>query len=117
VATTRTVQSASLTAVAPGPFTADATGDKFAMPLSGPVFLRIINGGGSSITCTIDDPNSATPDSASAFNPDVVVTVAAGQSRVVKIAASNAERFTNAADSLVALAWSAVTSVTFELWQ
>jgi len=116
VPTTRTVQTGSLTAVAPGAFTADATGDKFAMPASGPVFLRIINGGGSSITCTIDDPNSVAPENATTYNPDVVITVPNGTTRVVKI--TDSRRFPNAADSsLVSLTWSAVTSVTFELWQ
>ncbi len=114
--TTRTVQTASLTPVAPGPFTADATGDKFAMPTTGgPVYLRVSNGSGGSITCTIDDPNSPSPTGASAFNPDVAFAVPATSSRVVKIDSS--ARFANAADNLVALAWSAVTSVTFELWQ
>lgn len=114
--TTRTVQTASLTPVAPGAFTADATGDKFAMPASGgPVYLRITNGSGSSITCTIDDPNSVTPTGATSFNPDVAVAVPAGASRVVKV--GDPTRFTNASDSLVALAWSAAASVTFELWQ
>lgn len=112
---TRTVQTASLTAVAPGPFSADVAGDKFAIPLTGPVHLRIINGSGASITCTIDDPNSASPSGATSFNPDVVITVPASSTRVVKI--DDRQRFTNSADSLVALAWSAVTSVTFELWQ
>lgn len=115
MATTRTVQTASLTATAPGAFSADATGDKFAIPTSGPVYLRIINGSGSSITCTIDDPNSGAPTGASTFNPDVAIAVPATSTRVVKL--DDRVRFTNSADQLVSLAWSSVTSVTFELWQ
>lgn len=113
--TTRTVQTASMTAAAPTVFTADATGDKFAIG-SGPVFMRISNANGSSQTCTVDDPNSVTPEGATAWNPDVVITIPNATTRVVKI--SDGRRFGNAADSgLVSLAWSAATGMTFELYQ
>jgi hypothetical protein len=115
VPTTRTVQTPSLAAAAPTVFTADATGDKFRIPDNGPVFLEIINGGGSSITATLDDPNSVTPEGAQSWNPDVQWTVPNGASRVVKIA--DARRFNNnAVDGLASIAWSAVTSVTFKLY-
>ena len=114
MATTRTVQTPSLTAAAPTVFTADGTGDKFLMPGSDAVILRITNGGGSSITATIDDPNTVTPEAAQSFNADVQITVPNGTSRVVKITGS---RFNNSSDGgLVSITWSSATSVTFELY-
>lgn len=115
MATTRTVQTASLTPVAPGPFTADGTGDKFALPAAGPLFMRIINGAGASITATIADQSSVTPEGASAFTPNVAVAVPAGSSRVIKL--TDYRRFTSTTDGLVSVTWSSATSVTFELWQ
>lgn len=112
--TTRTVQTPSLTAAAPTVFTADGTGDKFRIPDSG-CFMRITNGGGASITATLDDPTSVSPEGAQSWNPDVQWTVPNGTSRVVRIA--DAKRFNNAAvDGLASVAWSSATSVTFELY-
>ncbi len=112
--TTRTVQTPSLTAAAPTQFNADATGDTFRIPESG-CTLRLTNGGGASITATLDDPTSQSPEGAQSWNPDVQWTVPNGASRVVKI--SDAKRFNNAAvDGLASVTWSAVTSVTFELY-
>jgi hypothetical protein len=114
LATTRTPQILSLTAAAPTVITPDAAGEKFAIPTTG-VYLRIINGSGSSITATLTDYASVTPEAASAFTPNVAITVGAGATRQVQI--TDARRFTNPADGLASLAWSAVTSVTFELAQ
>ena len=114
MATTVTVQVPSLTAAAPTVTTADATGNNFAPIGSGPHYLRITNGSGGSITCTIDDVNSVGPDGATSFNADVVATVPAGTTRLVKMGALG--RFTSGTTGLVALAWSAATSVTFELF-
>ncbi len=112
--TTRTVQALSLAVTTPTAFSADATGDKFRVPDTGCI-LRITNGGGASITATLDDPNSVTPEAAQSWNPDVQWTVPAGATRTVKI--SDARRFNNyAVDGLAAVAWSSVSSVTCELY-
>lgn len=46
-------------------------------------FIHIKNGGGAPITLTVDDPNSKTPDGATAWNPDLAVTVANATERMV----------------------------------
>ncbi len=114
MATTRTVQTLSLAVTTPTAFTADATGDKFAIG-STPVFVRISNGSGGSITATLDDPNTLTPEAAQTFNPDVQFVVPAGASRVVKV--SDGRRFNAVADGLATLTYSSATSVTVELTQ
>lgn len=46
-------------------------------------FIHVKNGGGSSITLTVDDPNSKSPDGATAWNPDLAVTVANASERMI----------------------------------
>lgn len=111
---TRTVQTLSLAVTTPTAVAADATGDKFAIG-SSPVFVRIINGSGASITATLDDPNTLTPEGAQTFNPDVQFVVPAAGSRIVKI--SDGRRFTSPTDGLATLTWSAAASVTVEYTQ
>lgn len=69
----------------------------------------VTNGGGSSINVTIDDPGSTSPANATAFNPDVVVAVPNGQTRLIGPFPVN--RF-NDANGLVAVSYSGVTTVT-----
>jgi hypothetical protein len=113
MATDVAVQTLSLAATTPTALSADAAGNTFTPVGGGPHFLRVIYGSGGSITATIDDPNTVTPEGASAFNPDVPIVVASG-SRIVKI--SNPSRFAATATGKVSIAWSSATSVTFELY-
>jgi len=78
-------------------------GDKIAP--DGRTFLHVKNGGGSSITVTIDVPGTTYGQN----NPDVPVTVPnAGERMIGPIPPEIA----NPSDGLVAIAYSAVTSVT-----
>lgn len=89
---------------------AAAAGDSFSN--NGKTMVRVTNGGGSPITVTFDDPNSSLAG-ATAFNPDVGVTVTNGQSRI--IGPFVPARF-NDTNGRVQLAWSATTSVTWEAY-
>jgi hypothetical protein len=95
--------------VAPTANTA-ASGDKL-LDAGDRRWLRVINGGGSSITVTITPPGLTGYGEA---NPDKVITVPNGASRSFLVPAAYADP----SDSYkVALAWSATTSVTFEYWR
>jgi hypothetical protein len=77
----------------------------------GRVVLIVKNTSGSPINCTVDDGNSQTPVGASAFNPDVVVSVPAttGERWIGPLPPS---RF-NDANGDVNLAFSATSGVTW----
>jgi hypothetical protein len=95
--------------VAPVPHNA-ASGDKL-LDAGDRRWLRIINGSGSSITCTVSPPGLTGYGEA---NPDKVITVPTTASRSCLIPAAYADP----SDSYkVALTWSATTSVTFEYWR
>lgn len=113
MATDVAVQTLSLAATTPTARTADAAGNTFTPPPSGPVNIRIVNGSGGSITCTVDDPTTGTPEAATQFNPDAALVVPASGTRAFKIA--NPARFTDPTTGKITLAWSSATSVTFEL--
>lgn len=72
-------------------------------------WLHVKNGSASSITVTIDDPTSATPTAATAFNPDAAITVAAGAERIIGPISA---RFGAPATGLASVTYSAVTTVT-----
>ena len=91
------------------PVAASAGGDKVAPNDRG--FLDVNNGGGSPITVTVDVPGNTKFGQAA---PDVAVTIAAGARR--RIGPFPAE-LANPSDGLVAIAYSAVTSVTVEALQ
>lgn len=114
MATTRTVQLPSLSATTPTLFAADAAGDNFTPPGSNPVFLWIVNGSGSSVTATVDDPTSVTPEAATQWNPDAACVIPAGGTRLFKLGA--VARFTDPTTGKVTISWSAVTSVTAALF-
>jgi hypothetical protein len=88
---------------------AAAAGDSFSN--NGKVLIRVINGDVAAKTVTFDDPGSTSPTGASAFNPDVAVTVNAGTDKV--IGPFPTARF-NDANGRVQMSWSATTSVTWE---
>ena len=78
---TYTPQAASLAGIVPT-YNAAALSDVLQQN-NGRVYIHVKNGGGSSLNVTIDDPNSQTPVSATAFNPDVVVAVANGEEKII----------------------------------
>lgn len=92
-----------------GAVAANAGGDRFNPGSNRPVFLYVKNGGGAPITVTIDDPTSVTPPSATQFNPDVPVTVANANNKVIPI--RNPERFRDA-NGWINITYSGVTTVT-----
>lgn len=103
-----------LNPVAPGlPITpvanaSDVTGN-YIVP-DGDVVLRITNGSASSITFTLDDPTTPTPEGAGAINPDAVFTIAASAVRYVVLNARRRRRFTNPTNGRIS--WTVVTAAT-----
>ncbi len=78
-------------------------------------FLFFVNnGGGASITVTVDDPNSQSPVAATAFNPDPAITVVNATARSILLVTS---RVLNVATGLINIAYSAVTSVTVAVYR
>jgi hypothetical protein len=74
-----TKQKLTLAGVAPTYTAANAGGDSFVNDQAdgSRTFLHVKNTGGSPITVTLDDPNSKTPEGATAWNPDLAVSVPA----------------------------------------
>lgn len=102
-----TVQDAAISGLAESLVAAAGGGDSFDN--NGNCLLEVVNGGGGSINVTIDDPNSPNPGSASAFNPDVVIAVPNGTTRL--IGPFPPFRF-NDVNGRVQVAYSGVTTVT-----
>jgi hypothetical protein len=90
----------------PAPVAAAAGGDRVQPGAT--TFLRVINGGGGSITVTVD---SVAPCSMG-FDHDLSVAVAAGVTK--DIGPLPASRFAATSDGLVAITYSGVTTVTVE---
>jgi hypothetical protein len=84
-----------------------ASGDKLTDP-GDRRWLRVTNGGGSSINLTITPPGTTGYNVA---NPAKVIAIANGASKLIPVLASYGDP---ADGGKVALAWSATTSVTFE---
>lgn len=101
------VQDASILGLGETLVAAAGGGDTFSN--NGQCVLEVVNGGGAPINVTIDDLGSPSPQGASQFNPDVVVVVGAGATKI--IGPFPPFRF-NDANGNVAVAYSAVTSVT-----
>lgn len=87
---------------------AAAGGDHVLRRGADKVLLVIDNASAGAITVTVDDPNTGTPEGATAFNPDVAVSVAAGTEVAVLL---DAGRFADA-DDRIDLTYSGVTSLT-----
>ena len=81
-----------------------ASGDKI-MPDS-ELFLIITNGGGSPMTVTVTVAGNNTYGEA---NPDPVRTITNGTTKAVKLL----REWADPSDGLIALTWSATTSVTY----
>ena len=101
------VQDASVAGLAEVLVAAAGGGDSFDN--NGLCLLEVVNGGGAPINVTIDDPGSVSPASAAAWNPDVVVAVANGATKL--IGPFPPFRF-NDANGRVNVSYSAVATVT-----
>jgi hypothetical protein len=112
-----TIQSFAITGTAPTQTTAGASGDVILDPQHNlPLFLRITNANGSTArTVTVDDPNTPNPAGATAFNPDLAITVPQTSTRVVKIA--DPTRFIAAGTGDISLTYSVNTDLTIEVYQ
>lgn len=99
----------ALDGVAPTYAAASAGGDTLTPGASNKLLLHMKNGGAGAITLTIDDVNSTAPLGATAYDPDVQVTIPAGGEQMVTL--TQFQRFRNDA-GVVNLAWSDVTSLT-----
>lgn len=97
----------TLAGVADNLVAAAGGGDSF--PNNGHTVFVVNNGSGGAITVTFDDPNTPNPGNASQFNPDVAVSVPAGQRRT--IGPFPPFRF-NDANGRVNVSYSGVTSLT-----
>ena len=114
---------ATLTAIQPvlagtvetAPVAAAGGGDDFVAIPGGEYLLRVINGGGSPITVTLDDPNTQNPGSATAFNPDVAITVTNGTTKAISIIGRDVTRLRNTTTGKISIAYSGVTTVTVQL--
>ena len=91
-------------------YSAASASDTFAMTSGHSYLLIVRNAGGSSDTVTVDDPNSANPGGAVAFDPDLTGSVPATTGeRWFKL---NPARFKNSATGLCTITHSFTTSVT-----
>jgi hypothetical protein len=104
-----TVQVPTVAGLAPSYAAAAGGGDTFVPGSSGTHILHVKNGGGSAITVTVDDAVSVTPGSAKQFDPDIGISVPNGGERMIAI---DPARFNNPSTGVVAITYSAVTSVT-----
>ncbi len=95
--------------------TADATGN-YVIPAGQNLILRINNGSASSMTVTLDDPTTATPEGTGVtISPDPVLTIAAGAARYVVLNSARRARFTDPATGRVSWTYSLATTVTVEV--
>lgn len=114
MATQITPQAKALS-VAPAPITPDATGNYIVVASNDQLWLRYSNTSGSPITVTIDDPTSATPESATQFNPDVAISVPATTGvRVIRLDKDRVRRFRDPATGRINITYSAVTNLACE---
>lgn len=99
-------------AAAPLTNTLTAGPDTVPVAASGRYQFRFNNTGGAPITWTIDDPISATPASAKAWNPDVDIVVTNAQSRVVTL---DVARFRDPVTGNITLTPSGAPTATLEV--
>lgn len=96
---------------APTTNTATAGPDRFPAAVGARYLVRINNTGGAPVSAIFDDTNSATPASATAFNPDVTVPVTNAQARAITV---DSNRFRDA-NGWINIAWSATPTATVEI--
>lgn len=109
------VQRPTLTAAVPTSTTAAGGGDSISGVSGGsPLFIRFTVGANAT-TVTIDDPNSQTPEGATAFNPDITSGSFTSASRIMKI--NNPSRFINPTTGLINMTYNQVVGLVWEAWQ
>jgi hypothetical protein len=72
--------------------------------------LHVKNAGGSPDSVSVDDPNSQGPAGATAYNPDVTVSVTNAQERMIRL--NPIRRYVNTGTGNVTVTHSFTTSVT-----
>lgn len=92
--------------------TCTAGPDTIPVQFGAKYMLRFVNTG-ASVVVTLDDPVSQNPGSATAFNPDVPVTVAATTG--VRAVTVDANRFRDPATGNISLAYSISPTMTVEV--
>ena len=96
-----------------GTYTAVSASDTFTVNVATDLdkihILHIKNGGASPDSVVVDDVNTQTPTGATAFNPDITVSVTNAQDRFIRI---NPRRFANQTTGVVGVTNSFITSVT-----
>ena len=86
--------------------------DTIPVQFGGKYLLRFVNTG-ASVVVTIDDPVSQNPGSATTFNPDVPITVAATTG--VRAVTISADRFRDPVTGNVQLSYSVSPTMTVEV--
>lgn len=87
-------------------------GDSFPATSDGVYLIHVKNGHTSSQDVIIDDPTSASPPSATAFTPDVTVSVPNAEERMIVI--SNSGRFRDS-NGDINLTYSGTTALTLQV--
>lgn len=115
MATQLTVQKGTLF-ITPTANAQDATGNYITVAIGDEALIRFANTSGGAITVTLDDPNSVTPESAVAFNPDATVSVPATTGvRYVWFDAARLARFRDPATGRINYTTSAQTGLSCEV--
>lgn len=104
---TLSVQTVTADGLDPAYVAADGGGDKVRP--GGKTFIHVKNGGGGSVTITVNDPLSVSPPGAASFDPDLSVVVEPSGERMIGPLPENRFRGT---DSFADITYSGVTSVT-----
>lgn len=108
--TTSAAAAGSVTGTTVTPVAGNTEGNRITCAAATTLVLRLINGSGGAVSFVLDDPNSVTPVGATAFNPDVTISVGATSSKTVVI--TDLKRFRTA--GYVTVTPSSATSVTIE---
>jgi SOS-response transcriptional repressor LexA len=103
-----TVQTVTDAGIVPT-YSAVSASDTFAADSSNDYILYVKNAGGSPDTVVVDDPNSANPGNAVAWDPDKTASVTNGTEKAIRI---RTLRHKNASTGLVTITHSFTTSVT-----
>lgn len=109
-------QRPTVTGIDPTFTAASAGGDHVIPPVRGGrarLLIHVKNGDAAAHTVTIDDPRSGSPAGATAFDPDVAVSVPAGDERVILL--DPLERFVGD-DGRIDLAYSAATGMSVAVY-
>lgn len=116
MATALVVQKPTTLTITPTANASDATGNYVAVALGDRVQLRFANTSGGAITVTLDDPTSTTPENATAWNPDVAVSVPATTGvRYINLEGARLARFRDPATGRINWTTSAQTGLATEV--